>query len=85
MRAAAFENWASVRGGLKANSAESYVDYLTAVENDYRIDLDVEWNGDTLGRVRLRLRSDTALNPGTRRNRLSALSKYEAFCSATSN
>ena len=81
MREVAFERWAASHGGLQANSAASYVDYLKAVETDYVIDLDRAWNGAQFGQVKSRLSADKKLNAGTRRNRMSALSKYQAFCS----
>ncbi len=83
MRALAFENWASKHGGLKAESARSYVSYLTSVECDYTLDLDTEWQQTQLREARIRLSSDRTLNENTRRNRMSALSKYEDFCSVT--
>jgi|AntRauTorckE5430_2_1112549.scaffolds.fasta_scaffold160608_2 hypothetical protein len=83
MRASAFEYWAHRHGGIGTPSARSYVSYLATVENDYRIDLDADWKASQLAYVRGLLSSDRTLNGNTRRNRLSALSKYEDFCSAT--
>ena len=85
MRAANFEAWASTRGGLKENSAASYVDYLEAVERDYALDLDREWKSTALLSAISRLRADRTVNPNTKRNRLSALNKYADFCSSASN
>lgn len=85
MRGFAFENWACLHGGLKADSARSYVSYLTSVEEDYGIELDADWKASQLEKVRMLLSNDRALNANTQRNRLSALSKYEHFCSATNS
>jgi len=84
MRAAAFADWAPVHGGLLATSARSYVSYLSSVERAYGIELDADWRATRLTRTRTVLGEDRALNRNTKRNRLSALAKYEDFCSATS-
>lgn len=85
MRESAFEDWAIKHGGLKAESARSYVSYLSSVEEAYGVDLDLEWRATELRSVRSKLANDGSLNANTQRNRLSALSKYEVFCSTTSN
>ena len=82
MRHSAFEHWASKHGGLKAESARSYVSYLATVEEDYSIDLDADWESTNLARARSLLERDRSLNGSTQRNRLSALNKYKDFCSA---
>lgn len=84
MRGTAFENWAAKHGNLKAESARSYVSYLASVEKDYGVNLDTDWNATRLARIRSLLSADRTLNANTQRNRLSALSKYEDFCSSTS-
>ncbi|MCL4189188.1 MAG: hypothetical protein KJZ85_16425 [Rhodobacteraceae bacterium] len=83
MRSAEFEKWASGAGGLNAASARSYVSYLASVEQSYGIDLDRDWSSTRLTVVRSRLDQDGALNRNTQRNRMSALAKYEDFCTAT--
>lgn len=81
MQSSAFEKWSHKHGGLGVDSAKSYVSYLTTVENDYGIDLDSDWSASKLLVARTHLSRDNSLNENTRRNRLSALNKYEDFCS----
>lgn len=82
MRGFVFEDWAIRFGGLKAESARSYVSYLTSVEEAHKIDLDRDWVATRLVSTRAQLSNDRLINPNTRRNRLSALSKYESFLMA---
>lgn len=84
MRSSEFENWAQTRGGLKSESAKSYVSYLASVEDSYGRDLDSEWQASQLRSIRFELENDQSLNENTRRNRLSALTKYGKFCSTES-
>jgi len=84
MRADAFADWAEGYGGLKAESACSYASYLASVEAAYGIELDGDWRMTGLARARSLLGADRSLNRNIQRNRLSALRKYDQFCSATS-
>lgn len=84
MRSCEFETWAHLKGGLSRESAISYVSYLRSVEQNYGADLDSDWKVSHLRLTRTRLENDPSLNENTRRNRLSALTKYENFCSTES-